>query len=552
MRFLILFLLIPVISFSQKRDYKKYDKAVILFDKGENEKAKKLLIKILDKDLDWDQPHILMSSILAQEGDVEEAANCLIEIYDEKNFQDVLGIQRIAELYYKNGFYINALKYFNIAWELDSSSCNKQIPRLINNCHFAIHAIEHPVYFQSYNLGKNINSSFAEYLPSISVDNNILFITRRVEEEGKLDNEDIFFSVKSLEDNNWGPVESLQEPINSIWEDGAMTLSPNGRVLIFTICHKPDSYGGCDLYFSNKQQNDQWSLPLNLGSIINTRYKETQPCFSADGRYLYFVSNRLGGEGGLDIWRTSLIYNNDSFISFSSPENLGQAINTSFDEMSPFIHADNLTLYFASNGHIGMGNYDLFISRRDDSESAWKEPENMGFPINTFNIENSLIVSNDGSTAYFASNKSGFGKEDIFWFELPKNIQANSVNDLELEIITKSKGEEIILKNVLFDHNSYHLNEISKLELNQLIDYLLKNPNMKIVIEGHTDNVGAAEDNLLLSKNRAKTVYNYLLQQLGHQQLPSYQGYGESTPISNNDTEKGRSLNRRTSFRIIQ
>jgi outer membrane protein OmpA-like peptidoglycan-associated protein len=178
-------------------------------------------------------------------------------------------------------------------------------------------------------------------------------------------------------------------------------------------------------------------------------------------------------------------------------------------------------------------------------------PENMGYPINTHKVENSLIVATDGKTAYYASDKSGYGLEDIFWFDLPKEKQATKISDLELEIITQKQGEEVILRNVQFANNSYDLDEISFTELNTLIDYLNKNPKIKIVIEGHTDNVGKAKENQILSKNRAIAVYNYLTQNNIAENRLSYKGYGESKPLAPNESENGRRINRRTSFKII-
>jgi outer membrane protein OmpA-like peptidoglycan-associated protein len=174
----------------------------------------------------------------------------------------------------------------------------------------------------------------------------------------------------------------------------------------------------------------------------------------------------------------------------------------------------------------------------------------MGYPINTHNTENSLIVAKNGKTAYYASNKSGFGKEDIFQFELPENLQAEPLDDLEMDIITQKVGEEVILKNVSFASNSYALEKSSFVELEKLIGYLKKNPNLKIEIQGHTDDVGNEIDNQVLSKQRAKTVLEYLKIRISNSL--SYKGFGESVPLESNTTKKGRAINRRTSFVIIQ
>ena len=169
----------------------------------------------------------------------------------------------------------------------------------------------------------------------------------------------------------------------------------------------------------------------NIGPSINSKYWESQPTISPDGRELYFVSNRPGGYGDMDIWKSVLTEQG----TFSEPVNLGSTINTRYDEMSPFIHTDNQSLYFASKGHPGMGDFDLFVSRRDFPSADWQRPKNLGYPINTNGIENSLIVASDGKTAYFASDKSGYGQEDIFWFHLPEENQAKQVAYLNTKVV---------------------------------------------------------------------------------------------------------------------
>ena len=164
--------------------------------------------------------------------------------------------------------------------------------------------------------------------------------------------------------------------------------------------------------------------------------------------------------------------------------------------MSPFLHPDNLTFYFGSNGHVGMGDDDIYVSRRRSNLESWGTPKNIGYPINTHNTENSLVVANDGITAYYTSDNSGFGLEDIFVFDLPLSMQADEISELELEIITQKIGEEIVLKNVTFASNSSEIDISSYEELDKLISYLIKTPDLHIEIQGHTDDIGADIDNV--------------------------------------------------------
>ena len=307
--------------------------------------------------------------------------------------------------------------------------------------------------------------------------------------------------------------------------------------LFFTACDRDDRVGRCDLYLL------QDGRTYNAGKVINSEEWDSQGCFSPDGKYLYFVSSRRGGYGGKDIWRSEITKN-----GFLEPENLGLPINTKYDEMSPFLHPDNLTFYFGSNGHIGMGDDDIYVSRRKNTLEEWESPKNIGYPINTHNTENSLVVANNGKTAYYTSNQSGFGLEDIFVFDLPESMQADQISELELEIITQKIGEEVVLKNVIFTSNSSEIDESSYVELDKLIAYLSKNPNLQIEIQGHTDDIGSDLDNLILSDKRAKAVYDYLIIKVENKL--SYTGYGELKPLVSNESENGRGLNRRTSFVI--
>ncbi len=534
-------LTLPIFAFSQKKDYKTYDKAVILFNNGEIEKAKKYTNKCIQKNSDWEDPYQLLGKIYEEEGDIEQAVENYYQGFDTNNSEDQLWWQRLGDLYFKNGFYKKALYHYKsfIAFNDKEESFYKKAIKHIQDCMFAINAMQNPVDFDLRNMGENINSKMAEYLPFISADGKKFIITRKVKGELGLQ-EDFFYSEKD-EKNNWKKANNMSS-INTAFNEGAISISADGRLLIFTACNRQEGKGSCDLYLKIIGSQN----PINL-KIVNSKSWDTQGCFSPDGKFLYFVSNRPGGYGGKDIWISEIGKN-----GFGEPFNAGPIINTEYNEMSPFLHADNLTFYFASDGHIGMGEFDLFVSRRKNASQAWMSPKNMGYPINTYKVENSLIVATNGKTAYYVSDRSGYGFEDIFSFHLPKERQAHEISDLELEIITQKIGEEVIFKSVQFTHNSFYLDETSFPELNKLLIYLNKNPQIKISIEGHTDNVGEERKNQILSENRAIAVYNYLVQNKINKNRLSYNGFGETKPLLSNETENGKMLNRRTSFKIIQ
>ena len=388
MRFLILFLFFfaTTQTFSQKRDYKKYDKAIKLFQKKDLEKSKNLLFKIIEKNTEWDKPFILLSNIYIIENDLYASAKTLLNIYDIQKPSDYLGIDKIAKDFYKNGFYSEALYYFNIVCKLDSNYCKEKTSFYIKNCDFAISemndAISDPVSFNPINIGPSINSSMSEIGPAITSDNNKIVFTRRVEDKDKKPQEDFYFSEKI--NNEWQKAIAYPYPLNTKNNEGALSFSSDQSLIIYTACNREDGFGSCDLYYGfNNLDNLEF---YNLGKSVNSKFWDSQACFSSDRKYLYFVSNRPGGFGGTDIWISEITKN-----GFSPAYNAGPSINTNKDEMSPFIHADNLNLYFSSNGHVGMGDYDLFLSKRESIQSNWQNPKNLGYPINDHKSQNSLI-----------------------------------------------------------------------------------------------------------------------------------------------------------------
>jgi outer membrane protein OmpA-like peptidoglycan-associated protein len=266
--------------------------------------------------------------------------------------------------------------------------------------------------FEPLNLGDSINTKDAEYYPTITLDGSKLIFTRRVNDN----NEDFYESDRSGE--VWLKAKSLSGNINTNMNEGAQNISQDGQWLIFTGCNFPDGHGSCDLYISYLTP-EGWSVPENLGESINTEFWESAPSLSPDKRDLYFSSNRPGGYGGSDIYVSHRMPNG----RWSTPENMGPSINTVGDEGSPFIHADNETLYFTSDGHQGYGGNDLFLSRKGP-DGNWNRPENLGYPINTIENEGSLVIDADGKTAYYASDRADSrGELDLYSFELRSDIR---------------------------------------------------------------------------------------------------------------------------------
>ena len=198
--------------------------------------------------------------------------------------------------------------------------------------------------------------------------------------------------------------------------------------MYFTACDRPGGMGSCDIYFS-AFNDGKWSEPYNLRSPVNSSHWESQPSISADGKRLFFSGNRPGGMGGKDLWY-SVMNDRNQWIT---PVNMGDKINTEGDEMSPFIHFDGKTLYFASDGKTGLGGFDIFMTRMN-SDSTWSEPQNLGYPINTYNDEMGLVIESGGKKAYFSSIRDKINSKDIFYFDLYESARPAAC------IISQGKG----------------------------------------------------------------------------------------------------------------
>ena len=317
--------------------------------------------------------------------------------------------------------------------------------------------------FNPQNMGDSINSTALEYLPSLTVDGNKMIFNRRINGD-----EDFYESNKIK--GVWQNAKPLAGKLNTNFNEGAQNISQDGEWLIFTGCNYPEGLGSCDLYISYKNKNGEWSVAENMGRNINTDAWESAPSLSPDKRDLYFSSTRPGGFGGSDIWVSHRTENG----RWQKPENLGPTINTSGDDGCPFIHADNQTLYFNSNGHAGYGLSDLFVSRKNE-KGEWQTPTNLGYPINTIDEEGSLIVSADGKTAFYASDKGDFKNGlDLYSFELREDIRAQKTFWVKGKIYDKKTNAGLPSSVELTTIDSGYL--LSKLRTDEEGNYLTTLP----------------------------------------------------------------------------
>ncbi|MFA5574107.1 MAG: OmpA family protein [Brumimicrobium sp.] len=617
------------------------------------EGAIKLLEKALGRDNNFLEAHQMIGEMYMYVGENKKAVEHFkrsLEIRPSAHLNGQLYLD-IGELQLKNAEFEDAKKYFNMV--LDGSVRNppqnvvQLSQELKKTAELNIEARKNPMDINPVNIGKGVNTERPEYFPTITVDGKTLLFTREIEFErsqGNRGQEDFFIS-QLTEDGVWGQAVPMPKNINTKLNEGAPTFSADGRTVVFVACADVTGFnygpnregkGSCDL-FVTERIGDTWTDPINLPGEVNTPTWESQPSLSADGKTLYFIRQ----VGPRERQRTDIFMSEKQADgTWGKAIRLPDNINTSHRETSVQIHPDGQTLYFTSDGHPGLGGTDIFMSRKDPLGN-WGNPINLGYPINTENNENSLLVGPNGEIAFFASDrKGGFGDLDIYHFRMPEELRPIKTTYFEgivfdaitkkplrgnFELIDIQTGEQVVrstadavtgefllalptgkeyvlnvshngytffsqnfnmkkgnneavqmdvpmipitsdnpvlLANVFFDLDKSSLRKESYVELNKLVDFLRNNPQIKIEIGGHTDSRGNESHNQTLSENRAKSVFDYLVENGINASRLSYKGYGSTKPIQTEETigamtseeakEKAHQENRRTEYRIVK
>lgn len=611
-----------------KKAIQVYTDGVEYLDQRKYPEAEEKFLNAIELDNVFVEAHQMLAFLYEEIKKYDEAIEYYEKVIqiDPKFFPNnyfTLGNLQLASGQYEkakaNFIIFSGLKDVSVALQMQSEEN-------VIKADFAIQLMQNPVSFQPINLGENINTEFGDYSPTLTADEQVLYYTvRRKRDEYTQcarcpDEEDFYISRRN--EGKWTKAVPLGHPINSHDNEGAACISPDGKIFYYTACNRDDGLGSCDIYFS-KKEGSKWSSPINCGSPLNSTKWDSQPSIAPDGKTLYFASARGGNK---DIFVS--IQNEDG--QWSVPQSLGSVINTNKDEMSPFIHPDGKTLYFTSEGHLGMGGMDIFYSKKQD-DGSWSIPQNIGYPINTHHDEGFFIVSASGATAYYSSDQlGGSGKFDLYSFDLPLELRPEPVNYIkgvitdaiklnyifaEFELINLTTGETVVksfsdpidgtflvclpsnasyalhvsktgylfysqhfelndtmsqtdpimknielqpirtgeivvMRNIFFDFDSDVLKPESKVELNKLIVLLVENPSLCIEIRGHTDNIGSADYNKMLSEKRALSVLNYLTEKGVDRRRLAYKGYGATVPVDTNETEEGRAKNRRTEFKV--
>lgn len=610
-----------------------------------------ILKKAISRDENFLEAHQMIGEFYRLSGKSKEAVyhyKKSLEIRPSANLNGQLYLD-IGELQMKNIEFQDAIDYFDLILNSnDRRISDKMIyaaQYLKTSAEFSLEARKNPLNIKPINIGKGINTKYPEYFPTITVDGKTLLFTREIpNDDGTPRGQEDFFVSKLDENNVWTKAYPMPNNINTPQNEGAPTISADGRTLIFVACADMTGHnygpnregkGSCDL-FVTERIGDRWTDPVNLPGYVNTFTWESQPSLSADGKTLYFI-RRVGQQR---------IQRSDIFVSEKQEDGkwgkavpLPNNINTERMESSVMIHPDGQTLYFASDGHIGLGGTDIYMTRKDPLGN-WSDPINLGYPINTESNENSLLVGPDGEIAFFASDRAGGeGDLDIYYFEMPlelRPVKTTYFEGLVYDVITKkplkgkfelidlATGKEVIsseadpvsgefmvalptkkeyalnvsfpgysffsknfnmhesdeaihmdvplvpltneqpilLANVFFDLGKSTLRKESYVELNKLQAFLKENSSIKIEIGGHTDTRGDDKANQVLSEERAKAVYDYLITEGIEAKRLTYKGYGEANPMNSDEEiaqletekakEKAHQENRRTEYRIVK
>lgn len=623
-----------------KKTEKTYQDGITSFRRGSYALASVAMKNVLSAEPTCvDAAYVLgLINFKKTESNFKEAEKYFLKVLELCPGYDVYASYYLAEIYFGQEKYEQAVPYLNaFLKDVDKIKKDEDYNRaveLLKYSRFYTELMKNPVPFVPQ-VVEGISTAEDEYLPILSPDNQMALFTREqhlpVDKNSLVQTpqvkEKFMFSVQNP-DGTFTPGEEMPEPFNINDNEGGATLTADNNTLFYTVCRydKVKKYQNCDIYIS-ENSGGYWSPIHSAGNKINLPGSwESQPSVSADGRTLYFVSDRSGGYGGYDIYRVKKGDNGE----WGTPLNLGPLINSTGNEKSPFIHPDGKTLYYSSDGLTGLGGYDIFYTKQDDT-GLWSVPKNIGFPINSPVDEVGFFVSTDGDKGFFASNKfNGKGGWDLYSFDLYdaarpervlfikgtvksessaepikarielRNLETKRISEIPLDtntgnyvavtpfssdyIMTVKKEGHVYeskyiarvdsnfktpaqvdiemkpielnksyrINDIYFPFNSFDLSVESKAILDQLILFLAENPNISIQIQGHTDNIGNDASNLKLSDNRARSVYTYLIEKEIPEERLTYKGFGETMPVSTNDTEEGRAKNRRTVFVITR
>ncbi len=434
---------------ASKKTIKKYKSIEGHVSAKKYDKALKEYQKLTEQNLNWIEPYLKRGSIYFDQEKYADAETEFLKVREldprfDSKVDFMIGLIQIKLEKYEEASH-------NLQAYIDQNPKDrrrlKRAKKLQQNAAFTANALKNPRQFKIDPLDTVFNSSALEYCPILSIDQSKLIFSRRI---GSSE----FIMVCDLDSNK---VASNCHELRSVnldnYEKGSISISPDGKVLYFASKSRSESFGSYDLFYS-VYKNEEWSRPHNLGLRINDPTWDSQPSMSGDGQKIYFSSKRPGGYGGSDIY----VSERGEDRRWKAAVNLGPEINTAGHDESPFIHPDHQTLYFRSNGHPGMGNYDLFLSRKNE-DGTWGNVENLGYPVNTEADDGALSISLDGEKAYFTSDRMYKRDDpnknlDILSFDLDPEIRPYPSTFIQLQVSDMESEEPLITRVEVVDNDN--------------------------------------------------------------------------------------------------
>lgn len=446
------------LSTKNKKAIELYTEADNFRVRGSYREAIELLNQAIDKDRNFSEAYFRKSLIYKTMRDYAKSNELFLKglSLNTDPKKQKLYFFELGENYLLTGEYEKSRQFLDryLEAEILNKARIDQATRWKRNVDFALRNMKTNSEFKPHELSDTVNAYPMQYFPVLTADEQELIFTRRLG-GGDDNDEDLVVSRKdSL--GRWTKPVSVSQSINTRFNEGTCSISADGRQLIFTSCTGRRGYGSCDL-FESRRIGDAWTQPVNLGPEINSPAWESQPSLSGDGRMLFFVSDRRGGVGNKDIYVSHKLDEN----RWSKAENLGNLVNTPYEEISPFIHVNGRTLFYASNGKPGFGGYDLYKTERENGQ--WTESVNFGFPVNTHEDQFSLFITADGKHGFYSHEDNGKANSSkIIEISVPAELQLKYISNYVKGIVRDRKTNQPLTARI----------ELLNINRNELVSYV--------------------------------------------------------------------------------